>query len=201
MNLKNNKSRSVIFVGVAALIIGVAIGVAGTQFRSKISGADRTANADTNHTNSALSGGPSLPSPYPWDPFQEIQKMQAQMDQEFDEMFQQFRTQPQFNLFQGNPGYSLSLNVRDLKDHYEVRAFLPDAKASDAHVTLENGQTLKVEVNSKQSSESAQKNQSSQVAEWGQYEQVIQLPGPVKADQMKVKHEGHELIITIPKMG
>ena len=79
--------------------------------------------------------------------------------------------------------------------------YLPDAKASDVHVTLDNGQTLKVEVNRKQSNASNQKNQTSQVAEWGQYEQVIQLPGPVKADQMKVKHEGHELIITIPKAG
>ena len=156
-------------------------------------------DADTNQTKSALFGGPNLIAPDQWDPFQEIQKMQAQMDQEFNQMFQQFRTQPQFNAFQGNPNYSLSLNVQELKDIYEVRAYLPDAKASDVHVTLENGQTLKVEINSQQNKSSAQKNGSSQMSEWGQYEQVIQLPGPVKTDQMKVKQEGHELIITIPK--
>jgi len=127
--------------------------------------------------------------------------MQAQMDREFNEMFQQFRTQPQFNTLQVNPNYSLSLNVRDLKDRYEVRAFLPDAKASDVHVTLENGQTLKVEVNNNQTNASNQTNQTSQVTEWGQYEQVIQLPSPGKTDQMNVKHEGHELIVTIPKAG
>jgi HSP20 family molecular chaperone IbpA len=127
--------------------------------------------------------------------------MQAQMDREFNEMFQQFRTQPQFNAFQAYPNYSLSLNVQDLKDRYEVRAYLPDAKASDVHVTLDNSQSLKVEVNSKQTPSSAQPNQTSQVAEWGQYEQVIQLPTPVNAAQMKVKHEGHDLIITIPKAG
>lgn len=193
MNM-NNKSRGII-IGLVALAIGVAIGVGGMELRNKIPAGSKTADADTNQTASALFGGPNLIAPDQWDPFQEIQRMQAQMDQEFNQMFQQFRTQPQFNTFQGNPNYSLSLNVQDLKDHYEVRAYLPDAN----HVTLENGQTLKVEINNKQSSASSQKNQTSQVAEWGQYEQVIQLPGPVKADQMKVKHEGHELIITIPK--
>jgi hypothetical protein len=28
---------------------------------------------------------------------------------------------------------------------------------------------------------------------------MVQLPTPVKADQMKIQREGHELIITIPK--
>lgn len=199
MNLKDNK-RTVI-IGVAALIIGVVIGVAGAQFRTKTLGASKTLVADTNQPASALFGGQNLISPGPWDPFQEIQKMQSQMDQDFNEMFQQFRIQPQFNAFQGNPNCSLSLNMQDLKDRYEVRAYLPDAKASDVHVTVDNGQTLKVEVKSQQSNSSNQTNQTSQVAEWGQYQQVIQLPTPVKGEQMKVKHEGHELIITIPKVG
>lgn len=194
----SSKSRSII-IGLVALAIGVAIGVGGMELRNKIPGTGKMMNTDTNQTVSAWGGGPNFASPNSWDPFQEIQRMQAQMDQEFNEMFQQFRTQPQFNVFQGQPNYSLSLNVQDLKNRYEVRAFLPDAKASDVHVTLTNGRTLKVEVNRKQSNVSGQKNQTSQVTEWGQYEQVIQLPGPVKADQMKVQHQGHELIITIPK--
>ncbi|MGD0061099.1 MAG: Hsp20/alpha crystallin family protein [Verrucomicrobiia bacterium] len=198
MNASNNKSRSVI-IGLVALAIGVAIGVAGTALRTRILGASRTAEAHTNPVSSALFGGPNLTSSDQWNPFQEIQKMQAQMDQSFDEMFEQLHMNPQFNLVQGNPGYSLSLDVQDLKDRYEVRAFLPDAKTSDVHVNLENGQTLKVQVNHKQSKSSSQNDGTSQVDEWGQYEQVVQLPTPVKADKMKVKNQGHELIITIPK--
>lgn len=37
------------------------------------------------------------------------------------------------------------------------------------------------------------------VYEYRQYEQVVQLPGPVKADQMKVERKNHELFITLPK--
>lgn len=194
----NSKSRTVI-IGVAALLIGAALGVGGMVLRDKIPSASKVTDADTNQTAPSLVGGPNLIGPGQWDPFQQIQKMQSQMNQEFNQMFQQFSTQPQFKSFQANPNYSLSLNMQDLKNRYVVRAYLPDAKASDVHVTLDNGQTLKVEINSKQNKSSAQKNGTSQVAEWGQYEQTIQLPTPVKADQMKVKHEGHELVITIPK--
>ena len=53
------------------------------------------------------------------------------------------------SFFADSPGYSLSLHVQDLKDHYEVRAYLPDAKSSDVNVSLLDKQTLKVEVGNK----------------------------------------------------
>lgn len=37
------------------------------------------------------------------------------------------------------------------------------------------------------------------MTEWGQYEQVIELPTPGITEKMTVQHKGHELIITIPK--
>ena len=95
--------------------------------------------------------------------------------------------------FTENPGYSLSLNVQDLKDRYEVRAFLPNAKDSDVNVSLQNSQTLKVEVSNQNTETSGKKDANTSVTEWGQYEQTIQLPAPVKTDQMKIEHQGHEL--------
>ena len=102
--------------------------------------------------------------------------MQAQIDQSIDQMYEQFRSDPQLNGFKDFPGYSLSLDVRDLKDSYEIQADLPDAKASDVHVSVENGQTLNVEVNRKQTRTSDQKNAATSVIELGQYEQAIQFP-------------------------
>jgi HSP20 family molecular chaperone IbpA len=114
-------------------------------------------------------------------------------------MSAQFRTEPRLNFFKENPGYSFSLNVQDLKDRFEVRAFLPNAKASDVNVSLQNNQTLKVEVSNKNTETSNQTNNVASVTEWGQYEQTIQLPAPVKADQLKIDRQGHELLITLPK--
>lgn len=197
MNANYGKSSGVV-IGLVALAVGVAIGVTGTEIGHKSQSQGETPNTNQISVNSVDVPGLFADSNH-WDPFQEIQRMQAQMDQSFNEMFEQFRLQPQFNPLAGNPNYSTALNVQDLKDRYVVRAFLPDAKTSEVHVTLNNGQTLKVEVNSRQSANNTQTNGVSPVSEWGQYEQVVQLPAPVKENQMTVKHDGHDLIITIPK--
>ena len=125
--------------------------------------------------------------------------MQLHVDQMFDRMTTQFRLEPRLSLFSDNPGYSLSLRVQDLKDHYEVRAYLPNAKASDVNVRLLDKQTLKVEVSNKSSETSKQKNANGTITEWGQYAQIIQLPAPVKSEQMKIDQPHHELLITLPK--
>ncbi len=180
------------------MAVGVAIGVTGMEMGRKSQSPGKT--PDANLIPLASVDVPSLVADSnQWNPFQEIQRMQAQMDGSFNEMFEQFRLEPQFLSLAGNPSYSFSLNVQDLKDRYVVRAFLPDAKTSDVHVTLDNGQTLKVEVNRQQSEKISQTNAVSQVSEWGQYEQEVQLPAPVKENQMTLKHDGHDLIITIPK--
>lgn len=246
MSANNNKSKGLV-IGLVALAVGVAIGVAGTEISRQNQSPGKTPDtnqiavtsigvpnlfADSNQwdpfqeiqrlqgqMNQSLNemskqfkrnetnqmslprvGAPDfLVDSNQWNPFQEIQRMQAQMDQSFNDMFEQFRMQPQFNFQPLNSNYSSSINVEDLKDRYVVRAYLPDAKASDVHVTLNDGRTLKVEVNSRQSEKSSQTNSMSQVSEWGQYEQTVQLPTPVKPNQMTVKHDGHDLIITIPK--
>lgn len=195
---RTNKTTTTVVVGLVTLALGLVIGAAAENGTGLLSG-KRQANPATNDVSSAAPAGPQAGVQSVWDPFREIRSMQRQMDQSFDQMFDQFRTDPEFNVFKENPGYSLSLDVRDLKDHYEVRAYLPDAKASDVHVSLTNGQTLNVQVNGKQNLTPGQKNAGPGVAEWSQYEQEVQLPAPVKADQMKIKHEGHELVITVPK--
>ena len=235
MNTNNYKSKGVL-IGLVALAVGVAIGVAATEIGHTSQRQNKTASSLASVGTPTVSTGSNqwdpfreihmmqeqmnqslndmtrqfeqndtnqIPAPTPgansWDPFQEIQRMQSQMDQSFNQMFEQFRMQPQFDFLQANPNYSTSINVENLKDRYVVHAFLPDAKTSDVHVTLNNGQTLTVEVNSRQGEKSNQTNALSQVSEWGQYEQTVQLPTPVKQNQMTVKHDGHDLLITIPK--
>jgi hypothetical protein len=39
-----------------------------------------------------------------------------------------------------------------------------------------------------------------EITELGQYEQVVTLPEPVQGNDMKVQRNGHEVIITIPKV-
>ena len=205
MNTNDNKTTgtakksTTAIVGVITLAIGVLIGLTVTKSKAGNSAAVAPAKIQTNQMSSAASPGLNPAGQAEWNPFQEIRDMQAQMDRMFSQMSAQLRVEPRLNFFPENPGYSLSLNVQDLKDRYEVRAYLPDAKASDVKVNLDNNQTLQVQVSNKSTETSGRKNANTSVTEWGQYEQTIQLPMPVKTDQMKVDRKGHELIVTLPK--
>lgn len=202
--IRTNRLSTTLTVAVITLVMGVIIGGAGAEIGSSIPDLKKANNTMLGTVSSSTQNTPQPGSVDEWNPFQQIRNMQAQMDRMFNQMNERFQSEPGLSGFADTPGYSLSLDVRDLKDHYEVHAWLPDARASDVHVSLKNDQTLKVEVNSQHTVKSANLNGTdtnavTRVAEWGQYEQEVQLPTPVKADQMKISRNGHELTITIPK--
>ena len=205
MNTIGNKTTgasittTTVIIGVVALAIGLVIGVTAAESGTGIFGAARTANTPTNQVSSSSTSSLKPDGQSGWNPFDEINNMQAQMDQMFNRMSEQFRMEPGFPESNEIPGYSLSLDVRDLKDHFEVKAFLPDTKLSDVKVNLQNNQTLKVDVSRQENETSSKQNATASVNEWGQYEQVVQLPGPVKAGGMKIERKDHELLITLPK--
>ena len=197
--------------GLILLALGAALGLAAAKFGAlgaapapkspaatppSVAVTPPPAVAPPSTANGALPF-PAPAAPGAWDPFQEMRDMQAQMDQMFQDSLARFHLDPQFNL-DVTSGYSLSLDVRDLKDHYEVRAFLPDADSANAKVNLEGNQ-LKVEVDNASSRRKLGPAAQTAVTESGHYEQVVQLDGNLKVDQMKIKRENHELVITIPK--
>ena len=116
----------------------------------------------------------------------------------FRQSIARFHASPSMNPFGDDAGYSLSLDVRDLKDRYEVKAFLPDAKASEANVKLE-GNRLEVSVTHRQPGNVGNTNAPSVGTEWGRYTQVVELAGNLRSEKMKVEQKDHELVITIPK--
>lgn len=198
--IRTNKITTTVIIGVITLALGLVIGVTAAESGTGIFSAKaRNSNTATNDVSSSSLNNPQSTSMEEWNPFQQIRDMQAQMDRMFSRMNEQFQGAASFHGFTDIPGYSLSLDVRDLKNRYEVHAYLPDAKASDVHVSLENSQTLKVEVDRQHEQESSMTNLVSNVVELGQYTQEVQLPTPVKADQMKITRNGHDLVITIPK--
>jgi HSP20 family molecular chaperone IbpA len=131
-------------------------------------------------------------------PFSQVAQMRADIDQVIERSLNQLRLNPKFAVFNEGPGYSLSMDVRDLKNRYQIRAFLPDTKTADAQVKLD-GNLLKVDVSNKTSEKEVAKNTETMATEWGHYEEVVPLAGPLKEHDMKVQREAHELIITVPK--
>jgi len=186
------------------LVLGIVIGVAVEKLVKRSSMPAQAAPAAD--VAKPLTGGatpPLAPDPFTndpfdsWDPFREMRSLQAEMDEMFRRSITRFRQSPRMNIFADDAGYSLSLDVRELKDRYEVRAFLPDARAADAKVKLE-GNRLEVEVTHRQTAK-GNKSAPDTVPEWGRYLQSVELAGNLKSDQMKVERKEHELLITIPK--
>lgn len=197
----NTTRKSAVVTPIICLAIGATIGVAGMKLKAGTTETPETVKPTGFATRQPLvppfqNSGPGGQG---WDPAGEIQSMQAQLDKSLGQMSAQFRNEFQLSSFPGNSGYALSLNVEDLKNRYVVQAFLPDTKASNVNVKLENNQTLQVSMNRKESQATHEKDVASNVSEWGQYEQTIQLPSRVKADDMKIVRHEHELLITLPK--
>jgi HSP20 family molecular chaperone IbpA len=196
-------------IGLVTLLLGVLIGVAADKVASRspvpvLASGDHSTNnvaavSPNFVTTNLLMPDPFFADPFDnWDPFREMRNMQAEMDEMFQRSITRFHMNPQMDIFKDDAGYSLSLDVRELKDRYEVRAFLPDAKASDTKVNLQ-GNRLEVEVTHKQTQQQQGTNNVASTTEWGRYTQTVELAGKLKSEQMKVERKEHELLITIPK--
>jgi HSP20 family molecular chaperone IbpA len=185
-----------LLISLAALVIGLFVGIAFAKHWGW-----HTESVDLSADIPASPADPqaALPAANDWDPFTEMRQMQEQMNRAINQSIERFRNEPKFNRFTGIPGYSLSLDVREFKDRFEVHAALPDAKASDVNVKLEDDRTLRVEVSNKTTGNSQQGSASTTTESWGRYAQTIQLPSAVQDPKMKVEHNDHELLIILPK--
>ncbi|MEI8289987.1 MAG: Hsp20 family protein [Verrucomicrobiota bacterium] len=193
-----------VVIGLVMLFLGLLIGVTAEKYLVHDTAVTSQGRAAASRS---LGGGtvqsPAPDTPFPgandaWDPFREMRDLQAEMDKMFQRSISRFQLSPMMDPFKNDTGYSLSLDVRELKDRYEVRAYLPDAKATDANVKLE-GNRLQVEVTNRPTASRQNTNSLVQTGEWGRYTQVVELAGKLNSTQMKVEHKNHELVITIPK--
>lgn len=193
-----------LWAGLFLLIIGLVIGAFGSKHYWQKNAVTARGGSGTPEP-AALSAYPASAAsastasqPSQWDPIQQMSNLQAQIDQVFQRSFTQLRAASPPASVEAKPGYSLSMDVRDLKDQYQVRAFLPDTKPSDVKVNL-NGDQLKVDMANKVTEKPTAKNGETAMTEWGNYEETVQLAGPLKDNQMKVQRLPHELLISVPK--
>ena len=208
MNSEDVKKRisTPIVVALLMLILGLVVGVGAGRYVGRGSVLAQKGQPAKGGAGASAIGKVQrqAPDPFfaepadPWDPFREMRSLQAEMNEMFRQSISRFHASPLMNPFEDDAGYSLSLDVRELKDRYEVKAFLPDAKASEANVKLE-GNRLEVSVTHRQPGDPGSTNAPSVGTEWGRYTQVVELAGNLKSEKMKVQQKDHELVITIPK--
>jgi HSP20 family molecular chaperone IbpA len=190
-------NRKTTMVGIVTLIVGLALGLGIGVWSMKSSQASN-ASAAQNSLSATGKGEPSFTTNV-WDPFRQMERMQEEIDRAMRNATEQFQLGPGATAFRPDAGYSSSFDLRDRKDHFELRAYLPDTKASDVNVKVDHDRTLHVSVSQRKQETKNTSGGSVSFTELGQYEQVVTLPEPVKSSDMKIDRHGHEVVITIPK--
>ncbi|MDO9271143.1 MAG: Hsp20/alpha crystallin family protein [Methylobacter sp.] len=132
-----------------------------------------------------------------WDPYTEIQHMQSEMEQMFDDSFSRFHMK--------TPSGSLSkmpdVDLQEKSDFYIVTVNAPGADQSSIDVKLED-QVLRISIKTEQAKdETDDKNGQYRYRERfvGQFQRALTLPGPADAAKMKTEYRNGVLTITIPK--
>jgi HSP20 family molecular chaperone IbpA len=187
-------------VGIVTLIVGLALGLGIGVWSVKNSQASNAPGVQSSLSRPTPSAtAEPLFGKNEWDPFGEIEQMQEEINRAIRNATKQFELNPGARMFRPDAGYSSSFDLRDRKDHFELRAYLPDAKASDVNVRIDNDQTLHVGVTQRKQETKSMSGGSATFTELGQYEQVVTLPEPVKSSEMKIDRHDHEIVIAIPK--
>ena len=131
------------------------------------------------------------------DPMDEIEQFHNRMDRLFADTF----SQSDLNslLKQGAEGMAPSLDLRDEKDHYEVRMDMPGADKASVRVKIE-GRNLLVtgqRTTTNDTSNNGQVLHSERST--AQFERSITLPGPVKASAVDAHYDNGVLTLRLPK--
>lgn len=115
------------------------------------------------------------------------QRMQ-QLDNQLDSIFA--KTFRDFGDPFSNSAFASSSDLREQRDRYVVRVYVPDADTSKVSAKVE-GNTLHV------SATGGRTTQNSSASE--RYEQIVRLPGPVQEEKMKIERKPNLVIVSLPK--
>lgn len=185
--------RKSTWVAAVTLIVGVALGVGISTWASRSEAASGKASASLSDRK------PTITRSSDWDPFREMERMREDIDRTIRRATGQFRLDSGSSPFSRDMGYSSSLDVRDRGDHFELRAYMPDAETKDVNVKTEGDQAVRVSVGHRKQQTKEENGDQATFAEMGSYEQLVTLPEPVNTMDMKVDTRDNEVVITIPK--
>lgn len=135
-----------------------------------------------------------------WNPYEEIQRMQRDMDRMFNNAFSRFNASPDFQHLFRESITTPEMDVQEDDNKYTVIVNLPGSSKENVSVNL-NGQTLTVEGKQKfeKLDKDSQGNIIYQERRSGSFQRSLTLPGPVKQAGMKTNIDNGVLTITIPK--
>ena len=134
---------------------------------------------------------------HPWNPYEEMQRMQNEMEQLFGDSFSRFH----MNTPLGSLSKVPDVDLQEKPDQYLVTVNAPGADQSSLEVKLED-RVLHISIKTEQAEDETDgKNGQYSFRErfMGEFHRALTLPGPADAAKMKTDYRNGVLTITIPK--
>lgn len=131
-----------------------------------------------------------------WNPYEEMRRMQNQMERLFTDSFSRFHIKTPL----GTLNSSAEVDLQEQPDRYIVTVNAPGADESSIDVKLED-RVLHISIKTEQAKDEADENGKYQYRERfvGQLQRVLTLPGSANAAKMETVYRNGVLTITIPK--
>ena len=129
-----------------------------------------------------------------WSPMGELASLHSAMDR----LFSDFVGSPLQEVGEISRTWYLPVDIIDQGSSFQVKAAVPGFKPEDVEVTYHDG-LLNISAQRKQESESKQANYLRRELNVGSYARSVQLPGDIKASDIKASFDNGVLTIDLPK--
>jgi len=128
----------------------------------------------------------------------QMQKIEKQMDQIFNQMHQKFIGDTKLVGFDDITFKSPAVDVVDKKDHYLVKVDIPGVESKSIKVTQKDG-ILEIEANTVKEKKEKSEKYIKQERFVGRFVKMMTLPNDADASKLKTKYKNGVLEIIIPK--
>jgi HSP20 family molecular chaperone IbpA len=138
---------------------------------------------------------PAPPDRWDRDILEHMERMRREMDDMVNRAFKDIGDLPEFDGVFDKSRFGSSVELQEEEGQYVVRAYLPERDMENVKVTIDEGRILKIDA----MSEATTDGEKGEAVMKHRYSQILTLPGPVRADQLKVDRKQGMLVIGIPK--
>ena len=132
-------------------------------------------------------------------PFEQMQKMEQNMQKIFNSMNSQFALRPEFEKFFKN-GMSISpaLDFKKYKDRYELSVSIPGSDKNSIKIDTKDG-ILTIEAKTKSQKDENSSNFIKKEMYEGTFVRSLSLPSDVNVEKMKTEYKNGVLKIILPR--
>ena len=145
-----------------------------------------SANAETNNSAGA------------YNPFEEMRKMQLDMDRMFQRFQESMMKEDAFSSFPSTFPSSPAIDLKDNGDNYLLKADIPGAEKSEINITAKDG-LLTIEAKSRKEESEKKEGFLKRERYEGVYIRSVSLPEDADADKLKSDYKDGVVTVTIPK--